>query len=85
MIYEDKAVEQVHPDIAELIGKLDFDPAKLKTRYLAERDKRIRPDGNEQYVEVTADFSRYVDDPYVEPGFVREPPPMMTTLVCDFK
>ena len=73
MIYEDKAVEQVHPDIAELIGKLDFDPAELKTRYLAERDKRIRPDGNEQYVEVTADFSRYVDDPYVEPGFVREP------------
>ena len=73
MIYEDSAAEQVHPDIAELIGKLDFDPAGLKTRYLSERDKRIRPDGNEQYVEVTADFSRYVDDPYVKPGFTREP------------
>ncbi|MFU8814158.1 MAG: flavin-containing monooxygenase [Pseudomonadales bacterium] len=59
--------------IAELIGGIDFEPAELKARYLAERDKRIRPDGNAQYVEVTAEFSRYVDDPYVEPGFTREP------------
>ncbi|MDP7390155.1 MAG: NAD(P)/FAD-dependent oxidoreductase, partial [Pseudomonadales bacterium] len=29
--------------------------------------------GNEQYVEVTAEFSHYVDDPYVEPGFSRAP------------
>jgi cyclohexanone monooxygenase len=33
----------------------------------------VRPDGNEQYVEVTGDFSNYIDDPYVEPGFTREP------------
>ncbi|MEQ8860486.1 MAG: NAD(P)/FAD-dependent oxidoreductase [Pseudomonadales bacterium] len=59
--------------IADLVGDIDFDPAALKARYLAERDKRLRPDGNRQYVEVTAEFSRYVDDPYVEPGFVREP------------
>ncbi|MDH4148737.1 MAG: NAD(P)/FAD-dependent oxidoreductase, partial [Acidimicrobiia bacterium] len=26
-----------------------------------------------QYVEVTADFSHYVDDPYVDPGFTRDP------------
>ena len=31
------------------------------------------PDGNDQYVEVKAEFSNYVDDPYVEPGFTREP------------
>ena len=39
----------------------------------AERDKRLRADGNEQYQEVTGDFSHYVDDPYVEPGYSRAP------------
>ena len=52
---------------------LGFDPDALRARYREERDKRIRADGNEQYVEVKGDFSRYVDDPYVEPGFTREP------------
>ena len=60
-------------DIAELLGDLDFDPAALNAKYLEERDKRLRDDGNEQYVEVTAEFSHYVDDPYVEPGFSRAP------------
>jgi cation diffusion facilitator CzcD-associated flavoprotein CzcO len=59
--------------VAELLGDLDFDPDAVRERYREERDKRLRPDGNEQYVEVTADFSHYVDDPYVEPGFTREP------------
>ncbi len=47
-------------------SKLGFDPAELKMRYLTERDRRIRPDGNEQYTEVVAEFSRYDDDPYTE-------------------
>ncbi len=65
---------------AELIGKLGwtaeqlgFDPSEIKDRYLSERDKRLRDDANEQYVEVTAEFSRYIEDPYVEPGFTRDP------------
>jgi cyclohexanone monooxygenase len=53
--------------------QLGFDPEALRTKYRAERDKRIRPDGNDQYVEAKGDFSRYIDDPYVRPGFVREP------------
>jgi cation diffusion facilitator CzcD-associated flavoprotein CzcO len=53
--------------------EFDFDPDALRNRYREERDKRIRPDGNEQYVEVKGDFSRYIDDPYVEPGFTRAP------------
>src|SRR5215470_17620131 len=52
---------------------LGFDPEELRNKYREERDKRIRADGNEQYVEVKGDFSRYVDDPYVEPGFTRAP------------
>ena len=60
-------------NMAELLGDLDFDPIALKEKYLSERDKRIRDDGNQQYVEITADFSRYINDPYVDPGFTREP------------
>jgi cation diffusion facilitator CzcD-associated flavoprotein CzcO len=46
---------------------LAFDPDALRDKYRAERDKRLRDDGNEQYVEVTGDFAHFVDDPYVEP------------------
>ena len=45
----------------------------IRHRYAAERDKRIREDGNDQYVEIAGDLAHYVDDPYVEPGFQREP------------
>ena len=51
----------------------DFDPDALREKYQAERDKRVRADGNDQYIEVTGDFSHYVDDPYVDPGFDRDP------------
>jgi cation diffusion facilitator CzcD-associated flavoprotein CzcO len=61
------------PEILELVGELDFDPDALHAKYLYERDKRVREDGNSQYVEVKGDFSHYIDDPYVEPGFTREP------------
>jgi len=53
--------------------EFDFDPEALRAKYREERDKRIRADGNEQYVEVKGDFSRYIDDPYVDPGFTRAP------------
>ncbi|MDA0372111.1 MAG: NAD(P)/FAD-dependent oxidoreductase, partial [Actinobacteria bacterium] len=44
----------------------EFDPDRLREKYLAERDKRLRTDGNEQYVEIEGRFSHYLDDPYVE-------------------
>ncbi len=46
--------------------------ARLREKYRAERDKRVRRDGNEQYVNIS-DFADYLDDPYVEPGFTRAP------------
>jgi cyclohexanone monooxygenase len=64
---------QISEDLIDLIGELEFDPDALHAKYLAERDKRLREDGIGQYVEVKAEFSHYVDDPYVEPGFTREP------------
>ncbi len=63
--------------MSELLKKefsnLGFDPDALRDKYRAERDKRIRTDGNDQYLEVTGKFAHYVDDPYVEPGFTRAP------------
>jgi cyclohexanone monooxygenase len=49
-----------------------FDPDALREKYREERDKRLRADGNEQYVEVTGEFAHYVDDPYVAP-ITRDP------------
>jgi cyclohexanone monooxygenase len=49
-----------------------FDPDALREKYREERDKRLRDAGNEQYIEVTGEFDRYVHDPYVEP-IEREP------------
>jgi cyclohexanone monooxygenase len=53
--------------------EFDFDPDTLRAKYQEERDRRLRADANDQYIEVKGDFSRYVDDPYVDPGFTRAP------------
>ncbi len=49
---------------------LDLDA--IRAKYAEERDKRLRPDGNDQYVEPIGAFAHYLDDPYVEP-VEREP------------
>jgi len=64
---------RVRSEVEELVGEVAFDPGALRRRYREERDKRLRPDGNDQYVEVKGDFAHYVDDPYADPGFTREP------------
>ncbi|MBP7888270.1 MAG: NAD(P)/FAD-dependent oxidoreductase [Ilumatobacteraceae bacterium] len=46
--------------------------AALRAKYREERDKRVRPDGNEQYLEPTGRFAHFLDDPYV-PRVEREP------------
>jgi cyclohexanone monooxygenase len=58
-------------DTTDLV--LDFDPEALREKYRIERDKRLRPDANDQYIEVKGDFRRYVDDPYIEAPIVRGP------------
>ncbi|MBV9421128.1 MAG: NAD(P)/FAD-dependent oxidoreductase [Alphaproteobacteria bacterium] len=53
---------------------LDFDPDALRDKYRAERDKRLRSDGAEQYIAMTGRFAHYNDDdPYVAPGYTRTP------------
>lgn len=53
--------------------ELGFDPDALRKKYDEERDKRLRPDGNDQYQEVVGDFSHFVDDPHIEQKIQREP------------
>ena len=43
-----------------------IDREALRARYRAERDKRLRPDGNAQYIEPAGRFAHFLDDPYVE-------------------
>lgn len=47
--------------------------AAARERYAAERAKRLRDDGNDQYHELAGLYERFDTDPYVEPGFTREP------------
>ena len=49
-----------------------LDKQALKAKYRAERDKRLREDGNDQYVRVAGVFAGYLDDPYT-PFQPREP------------
>lgn len=58
--------------VEEETKTIAFDPDALRQKYVEERDKRVRVDGNEQYQDVVGDFAHYLNDPYVEP-LVREP------------
>ena len=50
------------PDNAKRIDK-----EALLAKYVAERDKRLRPDGNAQYIRLTGRFADYNTDPYTAP------------------
>jgi cyclohexanone monooxygenase len=68
-----EAFAAAEPRNPSVLNDLGFDPDALKARYRAEREKRLRADGNEQYREIKGEFAHYLDDPYVAPGFVRAP------------
>jgi len=54
-------------------ANLGFDPDALRAKYREERDRRILPAGNDQYLEVKGAFAHFADDPYVAQGFARAP------------
>ncbi|MCB1536717.1 MAG: NAD(P)/FAD-dependent oxidoreductase [Rhodoblastus sp.] len=54
------------------LTKPPIDKKALLARYIAERDKRLRPDGNAQYLQLTGRFADYLDDPYT-PVVARAP------------
>ena len=51
---------------------LDYDPIALRDRYQEEREKRLRSDGNDQYVEVIGQFAHFLDDPYPDEKIERK-------------
>ncbi len=58
---------------SELISNLEFDLEALRGKYREERDKRIRADGEKQYIHTTGEYSHFKDvDPYADP-LVRDP------------
>ena len=69
----EKDERSVEETAAQALAEAGFDPTALREKYREERDKRLRQDGNEQYVEVKGDFAHFLDDPYAAPGFEREP------------
>jgi cyclohexanone monooxygenase len=51
----------------------DIDIAALREKYRQEREKRLRPEGSKQYLELSDDFAGYYEiDPH-SPPLVREP------------
>ena len=73
MTIEGQTNQAASADTALTEPALGFDPDALRAKYRHERDRRLRPDGVDQYVEVKGDFRHYIDDPHVEPGFTRAP------------
>ncbi|ARU06092.1 monooxygenase [Comamonas serinivorans] len=41
-----------------------IDKEALRQKYLLERDKRLRADGNDQYLELKGEHAHYLEDPY---------------------
>ncbi len=66
-----EAATQSKPNGIPTAEELGFDPGALREKYAAERVKRLRADGNNQYQEITGKYAHYNVDPYVEPGFTR--------------
>ena len=54
------------------LRKPSLDKERLRRKYMEERNKRLRADGNDQYIEVKGQLAHYLDDPYT-PVTAREP------------
>ena len=51
---------------------IEAERVALRRRYAQERDKRLRPDGNDQYLELKGQFGHLLTDPYT-PRAERDP------------
>lgn len=52
---------------------VEFDVEALRQKYAQERDRRLRPDGIEQYVEISGAFADFATDPWSDRDFTRDP------------
>ena len=68
----DHELASYHRGMSAIETSEPADEGALRAKYRAERDKRVRPDGNDQYLQPTGRFAHLVDDPYV-PRVERKP------------
>ncbi len=54
-------------------SSFDYDVDAIKRKYAEERDKRLRPDGNDQYIEIAREYAKFRFDPRAEDVADREP------------
>ena len=52
--------------MSEAAATPSFDKEALRKKYAEERDKRIRSDGNDQYIEIKDQWDHYLEDPYIK-------------------
>ncbi len=52
---------------------VEFDVDALRQKYAQERDRRLRPDGIAQYVEISGVFADFANDPWSDQEFTRGP------------
>ena len=52
--------------MSKTVNATSFDKEALRKKYAAERDKRIRADGNDQYIEIKDQWGHYLEDPYIK-------------------
>ncbi len=50
-----------------------FDPDVMRDKYRRERDKRLREQGNDQYIDISGAYKHFLEDPYSGPIVDREP------------
>jgi hypothetical protein len=67
------------PDQPQALQNPAIDKEQLRQKYLEERNKRLRPDGNDQYLRVAGQLAHYLDDPYT-PVTPRQPKTDHVTL-----
>jgi cation diffusion facilitator CzcD-associated flavoprotein CzcO len=53
--------------------EVSLDVDALRQKYAIERDRRLRPDGVAQYVEISGAFADFANDPWSDPDFTRDP------------
>jgi cyclohexanone monooxygenase len=62
-----------NPDCAPTQTPGDIDLAALREKYRQEREKRVRPEGSKQYIELVDDFADYYETDPHSPPLVRDP------------
>ncbi len=51
----------------QAVNGADFDPDVMRDKYRRARDKRLREQGNDQYIDISGAYQHFLEDPYSGP------------------